>query len=63
MLSNSRPDSCGVPEWVWTDGPGFSLCVAPPHDRIVSNFGVTEFTEFTKGIPEYSGEDGEDGVD
>ena len=26
---NSRPDSRGVPEWVWTDGPGFSLCAAP----------------------------------
>ena len=23
---NSRPDSCRVLEWVWTDGPGFSLC-------------------------------------
>ena len=26
---NSRPDSCRVPEWVQTDGPGFSLCAAP----------------------------------
>ena len=26
---NSRPDSRGVPEWVRTDGPGFSLCAAP----------------------------------
>ena len=26
---NSGPDSCGVPEWVRTDGPGFSLCAAP----------------------------------
>ena len=26
---NSGPDSCGVLEWVWTDGPGFSLCAAP----------------------------------
>ena len=26
---NSRPDSRGVPEWVWTDGPGFSLCAVP----------------------------------
>ena len=26
---NSRPDSCGVLEWVWTDGPGFSLCAVP----------------------------------
>ena len=25
---NSRPDSRGVPEWVQTDGPGFSLCAA-----------------------------------
>ena len=25
---NSGPDSCGVPKWVWTDGPGFSLCAA-----------------------------------
>ena len=26
---NSRPDSCRVPEWVRTDGTGFSLCAAP----------------------------------
>ena len=26
---NSGPGSCGVLEWVWTDGPGFSLCAAP----------------------------------
>ena len=26
---NSRPGSHGVPEWVGTDGPGFSLCAAP----------------------------------
>ena len=26
---NSGPDSHGVPEWVWTDGHGFSLCAAP----------------------------------
>ena len=26
---NSGPDSHGVLEWVWTDGPGFSLCAAP----------------------------------
>ena len=26
---NSRPDSRGVPEWVRTDGPGFSLCAVP----------------------------------
>ena len=26
---NSGPDSRGVPEWVQTDGPGFSLCAAP----------------------------------
>ena len=26
---NSGPDSCGVPEWMRTDGPGFSLCAAP----------------------------------
>ena len=26
---NSGPDSRGVPEWVRTDGPGFSLCAAP----------------------------------
>ena len=25
---NSRPDSHGVPDWVWMDGPGFSLCAA-----------------------------------
>ena len=26
---SSRPDSCGVPEWVQTDGPGFRLCAVP----------------------------------
>ena len=26
---NSGPDSHRVPEWVRTDGPGFSLCAAP----------------------------------
>ena len=26
---NSRPDSHGIPEGVWTDGPGFSLCAVP----------------------------------
>ena len=26
---NSAPGSCGVLEWVRTDGPGFSLCTAP----------------------------------
>ena len=26
---NSGPDSCGVLEQVWTDGPGFSLCAVP----------------------------------
>ena len=26
---NSGPDSRGVLEWMWTDGPGFSLCAAP----------------------------------
>ena len=26
---NSGPDSRGVLEWVWTDGPGFSLCAVP----------------------------------
>ena len=29
-------------------GLGFNLCVTPPHDRVVPNFGVTEYTEFTK---------------
>ena len=26
---NSRPDSHGITEGVWTDRPGFSLCAAP----------------------------------
>ena len=26
---NSGPGSCRVPEWVQTDGPGFSLCAVP----------------------------------
>ena len=26
---NSGPGGQGVPEWVQTDGPGFSLCAAP----------------------------------
>ena len=27
---------------------GFNLCVVPPHNRVVPNFGEMEFTEFTK---------------
>ena len=26
---NSRPDSHGVPDGVWTERPGFSLCATP----------------------------------
>ena len=26
---NSGPESRGVPEWMWTDAPGFSLCAVP----------------------------------
>ena len=26
---NSGPGGCGVPELMWTDGPGFSLCATP----------------------------------
>ena len=26
---NSRPGGRRVPEWVWIEGPGFSLCAAP----------------------------------
>ena len=26
---DSRPGGRGVPELVWTDGPGFSLCAVP----------------------------------
>ena len=26
---NSGPDSHRIPDGVWTDGPGFSLCAAP----------------------------------
>ena len=26
---NSGPDSCGVLEWMQTEGPGFSLCAVP----------------------------------
>ena len=26
---NSGPGSYGVPDGVWTDGPGFSLCATP----------------------------------
>ena len=44
-------------------GLGFNLCVAPPHDHVVSNFEVMEFTEFYEDILEYTRGDGEDGVD
>ena len=29
-------------------GLGFNLCVAPPHDHVVPDFGVTETTETTE---------------
>ena len=31
-------------------GLGFNLCVAPPHDHVVPNFRVMEFTELMKGF-------------
>ena len=33
-------------------GLGFNLCVAPPHDRVVPNFEVTEITEVFQSRPE-----------
>ena len=44
---------CSLVKWQnttqsWRKGLGFNLCVVPPQDRIVPNFGVTEVTEFTK---------------
>ena len=41
--------------WSCWKGLGFNLCVAPPRDRVVPNFGVTEFADFMKvfwSIPE-----------
>ena len=33
-------------------GLGFNLCVVPPHDRVVPDFGVTKVTEVFQSIPE-----------
>ena len=33
-------------------GLGFNLCVVPPHDRVVPEFGVMEITEVFQSIPE-----------
>ena len=33
-------------------GLGFNLCVAPPHDCVVPDFGVTEITEVFWSRPE-----------
>ena len=41
---NSRPDSYGVPDGVWTDRPGFSLCAAPL-DHLVLDFKMGGLTE------------------
>ena len=33
-------------------GLSFNLCVAPPHNRVVSDFRVTEFTKMFLSRPE-----------
>ena len=33
-------------------GLGFNLCVTPPHDRVVPDFGVTEIMEVFRSRPE-----------
>ena len=33
-------------------GLGFNLCVAPPHNRVVPDFGVMEITEVLWSRPE-----------
>ena len=48
LLSGRTLRGVGLENQGWWKGLGFNLCVAPPHNRVVSNFGVTEFTEFTK---------------
>ena len=47
MLSGRTLHGVSPENWSWRKGLGFNLCVAPPHDRVVPNFGVAEFTEFT----------------
>ena len=39
---NSGPSSHGVPEWVRTDGPGFSLCAAPLESSGPGFHGVSQ---------------------
>ena len=48
LLSGRTLHGVGPENWSCWKGLGFNLCVAPPHDRVVPNLGVTEFTEFTK---------------
>ena len=48
----------------WRKGLGFNLCIAPPHNRLVPNFQVMEFTEVFRssrrcsgvhgGVPEFT---------
>ena len=48
VLSGRTPHGVGLENRSCWKGLGFNLRVAPPHNHVVSNFGVTEFTEFTK---------------
>ena len=48
MLSGLTLHGVGPENQSWLKGLDFNLCVAPSHNRIVPNFGVTEFTEFAK---------------
>ena len=45
---NSRPGSYGVPDGVWTDGPGFSLCAVP-----LESFGPVFQDERGDGMNEW----------
>ena len=51
---NSGPDSRGVPEWMQTDGPGFSLCAAPLLSGPGFRSGVVDWTNErrSRGIPD-----------
>ena len=55
LLSGRTLHRVGLENWSWRKGLGFNLCVAPPNNRTVPNFGVTEFMEFMmifQSIPE-----------
>ena len=53
--ANSRSGGHGVPEMIWTDGPGYSLCAAPLELSGPGFRGVRQRSEEQAEVQRYTG--------